>query len=75
MTVYGQAVGNFECTGRILIEKGGLIEGHISASSVVVEPGAMLLAECAIHPAPKQKSEREDGSTLFAGAANPLPRY
>jgi cytoskeletal protein CcmA (bactofilin family) len=75
LTVYGQAVGNFECTGRILIEKGGLIEGHISASSVVVEPGAMLLAECAIHPTAKQESERADGITPFAGAAHAMPSY
>ena len=32
--VHGQAAGNFECAGRIWIDKGGLIEGRIAAHSV-----------------------------------------
>ena len=35
LTVHGQAAGNFECSGSLWIARGGLIEGRISASSII----------------------------------------
>jgi cytoskeletal protein CcmA (bactofilin family)/DNA-directed RNA polymerase subunit RPC12/RpoP len=75
LMVHGQAAGNFDCAGTIWIASGGLIEGRISASSVVVEYGGTLLAETSIHPRAKQRSLKlEDEFDIFA-ANRPLPAY
>jgi cytoskeletal protein CcmA (bactofilin family) len=76
LTVYGRAIGNFECAGQILIVRGGVLEGRISASSLKIEPGATLLAECFIHPVPKKASiEQEKDAGVFAPTVRPLPAY
>jgi len=75
LIVYGQAIGTFECSGGIWIASGGLLEGRISASSVVVEYGGTLLAETSIHPRTKQQPLKlEDEFDIFA-ASRPLPAY
>jgi cytoskeletal protein CcmA (bactofilin family) len=76
LTVYGQAAGNFECTGRIWIDKGGLIEGRVAARSVVVERGGTLLAESSIRPVPRE--EPVEGGAEFdvlIEGEHPLPAY
>ena len=74
LVVYGQAVGNFECAGRIWIDKGGLIEGRIAARSVVVERGGVLLAESSVGPTPKGDSvKEEDTFDVLADGEHPLP--
>jgi cytoskeletal protein CcmA (bactofilin family)/uncharacterized CHY-type Zn-finger protein len=75
MTVYGQATGNFQCSGRILVVSGSLLEGRVSASSVVVEPGGTLLAECFIHTVAREEPEDERGLALLASTERPLPAY
>jgi cytoskeletal protein CcmA (bactofilin family)/DNA-directed RNA polymerase subunit RPC12/RpoP len=76
LTVHGQAAGNFECTGSIWIARGGLIEGRISASSVIVEPGGTLLAESSVRPVRnKEPVEHEDEAGFFTSAGHPLPAY
>jgi cytoskeletal protein CcmA (bactofilin family) len=75
LLVQGQAIGNFECAGSILIASGGLLEGRISASSVVVEDGGTLLTETSIHPRAKQQSLKlADEFDIFA-ASSPLSAY
>jgi len=76
LTVYGQAAGNFECTGSIWIDKGGLIEGRIAARSVIVERGGTLLAESSIRPVRKQEPvEHQDEFDAFFAGVYPLPAY
>lgn len=74
LVVHGRAVGNFECAGRIWIDKGGLIEGRIAAHSVVVERGGVLLAESSVRPRLKEASVRQEDTldTLIDGE-QPLP--
>jgi cytoskeletal protein CcmA (bactofilin family) len=74
LVVHGQAVGNFECAGRIWIDRGGLIEGRIAAHSVVVEPGGVLLAQSSIRPALKEASpKQEDTFDVLIEGEHPLP--
>jgi cytoskeletal protein CcmA (bactofilin family) len=76
LTVYGEAVGNFECAGRIWIDKGGLVEGRIAAHSVIVERGGTLLAESSIQPKPKEGPiEPEDDLDTLIRREPPLPAY
>jgi cytoskeletal protein CcmA (bactofilin family) len=76
LTVYGEAVGNFECAGRIWIDKGGLVEGRIAAHSVIVERGGTLLAESSIQPKPKEGPiEQEDDLDTLIPQEPPLPAY
>jgi cytoskeletal protein CcmA (bactofilin family) len=74
LVVYGQAVGNFECAGRIWIDKGGLIEGRIAAHSVVVERGGVLLAESSVRPTLKEASLKEEETfDIVVDGEHPLP--
>jgi cytoskeletal protein CcmA (bactofilin family) len=74
LVVYGQAVGNFECAGRIWIDKGGLIEGRIAAHSVVVERGGVLLAESSVRPTLKEASLKEEETfDIIVDGEHPLP--
>ena len=74
LTVHGRAAGNFECAGSIWIARGGLIEGRISASSVIVECGGTLLAESFVRPVHNQHPvEQEDEFDVFISAEQPLP--
>jgi cytoskeletal protein CcmA (bactofilin family) len=74
LIVYGRAAGNFECAGRIWIDKGGLIDGRIAARSVVVEHGGTLRAESLVRPTlPKESVEEEDEFSGLAGREHPLP--
>ena len=77
LTVHGQAAGNFECAGSIWIARGGLIEGRISASSVIVECGGTLLAETSIHPALSRRlvQHEDEFDSFLIPADNPLPAY
>lgn len=76
LTVYGQAAGNFRCSGRIWIDKGGLLEGRVAARSVVVERGGTLLAECSIRPVHKQEpTENEAEFDALIEGDHPLPAY
>jgi cytoskeletal protein CcmA (bactofilin family) len=76
LTVYGQTAGNFECSGRIWIDKGGLVEGRIAARSVVVESGGTLLAESSVQPVHKEEPvEREEEFNVSIDAKHPLPAY
>ncbi len=73
LTVYGQAVGNFSCAGRIWIDKGALIEGRIAAHSVIVERGGTLLAESSVHPTLKEELvEEEDEPDAVVDGEHPL---
>jgi cytoskeletal protein CcmA (bactofilin family) len=76
LTVYGQAAGNFECTGHLWIDKDALLEGRIAARSVVVERGGTLLAESSIQPVHKQDpvGPEDELDTLIEGE-HPLPSY
>ena len=74
LIVYGQAVGNFECAGRIWIDKGGLIEGRIAAHSVVVERGGVLVAESSVRPMLKEDSVKtEEAFDTLVDGEHPLP--
>ena len=73
LTVHGQAAGNFDCAGRIWIASGGLIEGRISASSVIVEDGGTLLAESSIRPMRSQRLVQPEEEFDFIPAGYPLP--
>ncbi len=74
LIVYGQAAGNFECAGRIWIDKGGLIEGRIAAHSVVVEDGGVLLAESSVRPTLKEDALKdEDAFDALVDGEHPLP--
>jgi cytoskeletal protein CcmA (bactofilin family) len=74
LTVFGQAAGNFECAGSLWIARGGLIEGRVSASSVIVESGGTLLAESFVRPLRNQDPvEQEDDYDVFISAGHPLP--
>ena len=73
LIVYGQAAGNFECAGRIWIDKGALIEGRIAAHCVVVEPGGTLIAESSVRPTLKENSvAREDEFDALVDGEHPL---
>lgn len=66
LQIYGRASGQFACTGKVRIAKGGLLEGRLTAKSVAVERGGNLLAESSIQPrlAPKTTPDGEiDGLT------------
>ena len=52
LVVHGRAKGNFACEGSVRISKRGILEGRITARSVVVERGGILLAESTIQPLP-----------------------
>ena len=74
LIVYGQAVGNFECAGRIWIDKGGLIEGRIAAHSVDVERGGVLVAESSVRPTVKEDSvTHDDALDVLVDGDHPLP--
>jgi cytoskeletal protein CcmA (bactofilin family) len=74
LVVYGQAVGNFECAGRIWIDKGAVIEGRIAAHSVVVERGGVLLAESSVRPTLKEDSmKQEDTFDVLVDGEHPFP--
>jgi cytoskeletal protein CcmA (bactofilin family)/predicted RNA-binding Zn-ribbon protein involved in translation (DUF1610 family) len=77
LTVHGQAAGYFECAGSMWIARGGLIEGCISASSVIVERGGTLLAETSIRPARSRKPVQyeDESDSFFISAEHPLPAY
>jgi cytoskeletal protein CcmA (bactofilin family) len=73
LIVYGQAAGNFECAGRIWIDKGGSIEGRIAAHSVIVERGGVLLAESSVRPTLKEDSlTHEDTVDVLVDNEHPL---
>jgi len=74
LIVYGQAVGKFECAGRIWNDKGGLIEGRIAAHSVVVERGGVLVAESSVRPMLKEDSVKtEEAFDTLVDGEHPLP--
>ena len=76
LTVYGQAAGNFECTGHILIDKGGLIEGRIAARSVMVERGGTLLAETFVQrPSQEEPVPPADEADIILNGEHSLPAY
>ena len=77
LVVNGRARGNFECDGSVRISKRGILEGRITARSVVVERGGILLAESSIQPVQRDDppSARQDEERNALGAANPLPAY
>ena len=77
LTVRGEAAGNFECAGSIWIARGGLIEGRVSASSVIVESGGTLLAEISTRPARSRRPVQleEDFDSSLIPALYPLPAY
>jgi cytoskeletal protein CcmA (bactofilin family) len=72
LIVYGQAAGNFECAGRIWIDKGGCIEGRIAAHSVIVERGGVLLAESSVRPTLKEVLTHEDTVDVLVDNEHPL---
>lgn len=61
LQVYGRASGQFSCTGKVKIAKGGLLEGKLLAKSVAVERGGNLLAESSIMPRSSGKSPPDNG--------------
>lgn len=71
LVVHGRARGNFSCTGRVTISKRGVLEGRLTARSVVVERGGCLLADSAIQPVhqPETTGVRESSPPQL----NPLP--
>ncbi|HEY5744268.1 MAG TPA: polymer-forming cytoskeletal protein, partial [Terrimicrobiaceae bacterium] len=76
LIVYGQTAGNFRCSGRIWIDKGGLLEGRVAGRSVVVEHGGTLLAESSIRPVVKEDPiEGEAGLDDLIEGERPLPTY
>ena len=60
MQVFGRAWGQFSCTGKVRIAKGGLLEGRLTAQSVAVEKGGNLLAESTIQPRSSGKKPPDD---------------
>ena len=73
LVVYGQVAGSFECTGRIWIDKSGLLEGRIAAQSVVVERGGTLLAQSSVRPAHRHEPVDEEELDVVIDRAHPLP--
>ena len=74
LIVYGQAAGNFECAGRIWIDKGGSVEGRIAAHSVVVELGGVLFADSSVRPKLKEDAlTHEETVDVLVDDEHPLP--
>lgn len=73
LVVHGQARGNFHCSGRVTISKRGVLEGRLTARSVVVERGGSLLAESAIQPVRRPESPSAPESQT--PPLNPLPAF
>jgi cytoskeletal protein CcmA (bactofilin family) len=74
LIVYGQAAGNFECAGRIWIDKGGSVEGRIAAHSVIVEDGGVLRAESSVRPKLTEDSMiNEETVDVLVDEEHPLP--
>ena len=74
LIVHGQAAGNFECAGRIWIDKGGSVEGRIAAHSVSVERGGVLRAESTVRPTLQEEpSTDEDTADVLVDDEHPLP--
>jgi cytoskeletal protein CcmA (bactofilin family) len=74
LIVYGRAAGNFECAGRIWIDKGGSVEGRIAAHSVIVELGGVLFADSSVRPKLKEDAlTNEDTLDVLVDDEHPLP--
>ncbi len=50
LDVAGHVAGQFEINGSVHVRKGGVVEGHLIASGITVDPGGALLAGTSIRP-------------------------
>jgi cytoskeletal protein CcmA (bactofilin family) len=62
LVVQGHARGHFTSTGTVRIPKHGILEGRLTARSVIVDRGGVLLAESSIRP--DQKDLPPSGTDL-----------
>ncbi|CAN5813637.1 hypothetical protein BH09VER1_BH09VER1_33410 [soil metagenome] len=69
LTVYGHTTGDFTCEGSIRILKGGCLEGNVSARSVIVERGGILMADSVIQAAVEDEERPDDDEPDLESAA------
>lgn len=60
LVVYGTVKGQFTCSSKVRILKGGTLEGSLVTPAVVVEKGGTLLADSTIQPAKRAADDTQD---------------